>query len=94
MRDRPDRVEYRAGGRCRLLVADTPSSTPRALRDIEVNLRTLAMTFSESYGEAKIAMKDGVVARAEIAKMPEFKDHAIVDRAVSYVGGNRHAVRL
>ena len=33
-------------------------------------------------------MKDGAVARAEIAKMPEFKDHAIVDRSVSYVGGN------
>ena len=29
-----------------------------------------------------------IVARAEIARMPEFKDHAIVDRAVSYVGGN------
>ena len=33
-------------------------------------------------------MKDGAVARAEIAKMPEFKDHAIVDRAVGYTGGN------
>jgi methyl-accepting chemotaxis protein len=66
----------------------TSEFNARALRDIEVNLRTLAMTFSESYGDAKIVMKDGVVARAEIAKMPEFKDHAIVDRAVSYVGGN------
>ena len=65
----------------------TSEFNARALRDIEVNLRTLAMTFSESYGDAKIAMKDGVVARAEIAKMPEFKDHAIVDRSVSYVGG-------
>ena len=33
-------------------------------------------------------MKDGAVARAEIPKMPEFKDHAIVDRAVGYTGGN------
>ena len=33
-------------------------------------------------------MRDGAVARAEIGKMPDFKDHAIVDRAVSYVGGN------
>ena len=65
----------------------TSEFNARALRDIEVNLRTLAMTFSESYGDAKIAMKDGIVARAEIAKMPEFKDHAIVDRSVSYVGG-------
>ena len=31
---------------------------------------------------------DGAVARAEIPKMPDFRDHAIVDRAVSYVGGN------
>ena len=65
----------------------TSEFNARALRDIEVNLRTLAMTFSESYGDAKIAMKDGAVGRAEIAKMPEFKDHAIVDRSVSYVGG-------
>src|SRR5437764_4967718 len=46
------------------------------------------MTFSETYSDAKIVMKDGIVGRADIAKMPEFKDHAIVDRAVSYVGGN------
>jgi methyl-accepting chemotaxis protein len=60
----------------------------RARRDIEVNLRTLAMTFGETFGEAKITLKDGVVAHAEAPKMPEFKDNAIVDRAVSYVGGN------
>src|SRR5215213_220629 len=60
----------------------------RALRDIEVNLRTLGLTFAETYSDAKITMKDGAVARAEIPKMPEFKDHAIVDRAVGYTGGN------
>src|SRR5215203_191190 len=60
----------------------------RALRDIEVNLRTLGLTFAETYSDAKITMKDGAVARAEISKMPEFKDHAIVDRAVGYTGGN------
>src|SRR6478735_84394 len=60
----------------------------RALRDIEVNLRTLALTFSETYPDAKIPLKDGVVARAEVPRMPDFKDHAIVDRAVGYVGGN------
>ena len=60
----------------------------RARRDIEVNLRTLAITFGETFGEAKITLKDGIVAHAEAAKMPEFRDHAIVDRAVSYVGGN------
>ncbi|EHR04002.1 methyl-accepting chemotaxis protein [Bradyrhizobium sp. WSM471] len=60
----------------------------RALRDIEVSLRTLALAFAETNPDAKITMKDGAVARAEISKMPDFKDHAIVDRAVSYVGGN------
>ena len=60
----------------------------RALRDIEVNLRTLGLAFAETYSDAKITIKDGAVVRAEIAKMPEFKDHAIVDRAVGYTGGN------
>src|SRR5437868_6276405 len=60
----------------------------RALRDIEVNLRTLGLAFAETYSDAKITMKDGTVARAEIPNMPEFKDHAIVDRAVGYTGGN------
>jgi methyl-accepting chemotaxis protein len=60
----------------------------RALRDIEVNLRALALTFSETFSDAKIILKDGVVTHAEISRMPDFKDHAIVDRAVGYVGGN------
>jgi methyl-accepting chemotaxis protein len=59
----------------------------RAYRDIEVNLRTLALAFAETYPEAKIAVSNGAVTKAEMAKMPEFKDHAIVDRAVSYAGG-------
>jgi methyl-accepting chemotaxis protein len=66
----------------------TSEFSDRGLRDIEINLRTLALTFAEIYGDAKITMKDGVVTRAEISRMPEFKDHAIVDRAVSYLGGN------
>jgi methyl-accepting chemotaxis protein len=60
----------------------------RAMRDIDLNLRTLALSFAEIYGDAKITVKDGVVSRIELPRMPEFKDHAIVDRAVSYVGGN------
>jgi methyl-accepting chemotaxis protein len=60
----------------------------RALRDIEVNLRTLALSFAETYPDARITLKDGMVAKAEVPKMPEFKDHAIVDRSVGYVGGN------
>ena len=37
----------------------------RALRDIEVNLRTLGLTFAETYGDARITIKDGAVARAD-----------------------------
>jgi methyl-accepting chemotaxis protein len=60
----------------------------RAQRDIDVNLRTLALAFAETFPDAKITLKDGNISRAEIARMPDLKDHAIVDRAVSYVGGN------
>ena len=59
----------------------------RAARDIDDNLRTLSLAFGESFPDAKIAIRDGVVQRVEIAKMPAFSDHAIVDRATSYVGG-------
>jgi methyl-accepting chemotaxis protein len=60
----------------------------RARSDIEVNLRTLTRAFTETYADARVTYKDGDVARVEMADMPAFKDHAIVDRAVSYVGGN------
>src|SRR5947209_8882600 len=52
----------------------------RAQRDIEVNLRTLALAFAESFGDAKITLTDGTVTRAEAPRMPELKHHAIVDR--------------
>ncbi len=60
----------------------------RGKSDIETSLRTLALAFAETYGDAKIAIKDGNVSRAEIPAMPEFKDHKTVDRATAYVGGN------
>ena len=60
----------------------------RAERDIDLSLRTLTLAFGESFRDAKIAIRDGVVDRVEIPKMPEFSDHRIVDRATSYVGGN------
>jgi methyl-accepting chemotaxis protein len=60
----------------------------RAEHDIDVNLRTLSLAFSETFQNAKIAIRDGVVDRIEIPQMPEFSDHKIVDRATSYVGGN------
>ncbi|NGX97822.1 MAG: methyl-accepting chemotaxis protein [Candidatus Afipia apatlaquensis] len=60
----------------------------RGKSDIETSLRTLALAFAETYGDAKVTIKDGHVSRAEIPAMPAFKDHGTVDRAVSYVGGN------
>ncbi|WP_315762301.1 MULTISPECIES: methyl-accepting chemotaxis protein [unclassified Bradyrhizobium] len=60
----------------------------RAKKDIEGNLRTLALTFAESFKDAKVSLQDGSVVRIEIPAFPELKDHAIVDRAVSYAGGN------
>jgi methyl-accepting chemotaxis protein len=59
----------------------------RLNRDIDVNLRTLSLAFGETFPGAKIAIRDGVVERIEIPQMPEFSDHKIVDRAISYVGG-------
>ncbi len=60
----------------------------RAKRDIEGNLRTFALTFTETFKDAKVSVQNGVVTRIEITAIPEIKDHAIVDRAVSYVGGS------
>jgi methyl-accepting chemotaxis protein len=60
----------------------------RAVRDIDLSLRTLALAFGEAYPDAKISIRDGVVERVEVPRMPEFSDHRIVDRATSYVGGN------
>jgi methyl-accepting chemotaxis protein len=59
----------------------------RAERDIDVNLRTLSLAFGETFPNAKIAIRDGVVDHIQIQQMPEFSDHQIVDRATSYVGG-------
>src|ERR1700754_5037700 len=40
----------------------TSAFNDRALRDMEVNLRTLALAFAENVPEAKITVKDGAVA--------------------------------
>ena len=55
----------------------------RALRDIDANLRTLSLAFGESFPDAKITIRNGVVDRVEIPRMPEFGDHKIVDRAIT-----------
>jgi methyl-accepting chemotaxis protein len=60
----------------------------RSERDIDLSLRTLTLAFGEAFSDAKITIRDGIVGRIEIPKMPEFNDHRIVDRATSYVGGN------
>ncbi len=59
----------------------------RAERDIDANLRTLSLAFGETFPDAKITIRDGIVQRIEIPRMPDFTDHRIVDRATSYVGG-------
>ena len=66
----------------------TRSFNVRAVRDIDLSLRTLTLTFGEAFPDAKIKMRDDVVERVEIARMPEFSDHHMVDRATAYVGGN------
>ncbi len=60
----------------------------KARDDIEINLRTLALVYSAAHPEAKLVFKDGKVVRAEAPDMPAFSDHAIVDQAVAYAGGN------
>jgi len=47
----------------------------RAQRDIDGNLRTLSLAFGETFPNAKIAVRDGVVDRIEIPQMPQFADH-------------------
>jgi methyl-accepting chemotaxis protein len=59
----------------------------RAERDIDGNLRTLGLAFAETFPDAKVVIRDGVVERIEMPRMPEFSDHKIVDRATAYVGG-------
>jgi methyl-accepting chemotaxis protein len=66
----------------------TSEFADRARRDIETNSRTLALAFAEAFKDAKVTLKDGTVSRIEMPQMPELNDHAIVDRAVSYVGGS------
>lgn len=60
----------------------------RAQTDIDGNLRTLALVFAEAFKDARVTVQNGAVSSIEIPALPELKDHAIVDRAISYVGGS------
>ncbi|MGA2055792.1 MAG: methyl-accepting chemotaxis protein [Bradyrhizobium sp.] len=60
----------------------------RAERDIDLSLRTLTLAFGEVFPDTKISIRDGIVDRVDVPRMPEFTDHRIVDRSTSYVGGN------
>jgi methyl-accepting chemotaxis protein len=60
----------------------------RARANVEVNLRTLSLAFAEAFPDAKVRLDHDNVTQVDMPAMPTFKDHAIVDRAVSYVGGN------
>jgi methyl-accepting chemotaxis protein len=60
----------------------------RAKHDIGDNLRTLALTFADAFKDARVTLKDGNVSRVEVPAFPELKDHAVVDRAVAYIGGS------
>jgi methyl-accepting chemotaxis protein len=67
----------------------THSFAARAGHDIDLSLRTLTLAFGEAYPDARITLRsDGFVQRVVIPSMPEFPDHRLVDRAISYVGGN------
>jgi len=59
----------------------------KARTDVDINLRTLALTYAETYRDAKATIENGAVARVEAPAMPAFSGHELVDRAVAAVGG-------
>jgi methyl-accepting chemotaxis protein len=66
----------------------TSDFNERARHDIEDNLRTLALTFADAFKDARVTLKDGNVSHVEVPAFPELTDHAVVDRAVAYIGGS------
>jgi methyl-accepting chemotaxis protein len=59
----------------------------KARDDIEINLRTLTLLFSRTYG-FNVKMNDDKVVRIEGAGIPNFYDNDIVDMSASSTGGN------
>jgi methyl-accepting chemotaxis protein len=60
----------------------------KARADIEVNLRILALTYAQTYHDAKISFDGDKVARVEITAVPNFTDNSVVDRTAALIGGN------
>jgi methyl-accepting chemotaxis protein len=60
----------------------------KARDDIELSLRTLTLGYAAIYPETQVTMVEDKVVRIEAPRMPQFRDHTIVDAAASYTGGN------
>jgi methyl-accepting chemotaxis protein len=60
----------------------------KASADIEVNLRVLALTYAETYHDAKITLDGDRVLRAVAPAVPSFSDNSVVDRTAALIGGN------
>lgn len=52
------------------------------------NLRALALVFGEAVPGSNLAFDGDRVARAQVPDLSALSDLSIVDRAVTYVGGN------
>ena len=59
-----------------------------ALQEARTSLRTLAVLFATTHGEARLSYADGRLGDTRAPAMPTFTDHSIVDRTVDAVGGN------
>jgi methyl-accepting chemotaxis protein len=60
----------------------------KARADIEVNLRILALTYAETYRDAKVTFDGDRVMRVEAPAVPVFTDNRVVDRTAELIGGN------
>ena len=59
-----------------------------ALQEARTSLRTLAVLFATTHGEARLSYADGRLGDTPAPAMPTFSDHTLVDRTVDAVGGN------
>ena len=65
----------------------------RAREDIEINLRTLALTYVDVYKysdklqDTKVKLDNGNVTRVDAPALPVFNSHDVVDKTVALAGG-------